>query len=823
MANKNILGFNLTGSDTYYSRPYGTCSTAAATAAKTVTWAGFILTTGATILVKFSNANSASSPTLNVNSTGAKTVIYHNAALTSSLYYWSAGDVCEFVYDGTYWVLLNVGNTDTDTWRGVTDSYSGTSTTTSLSQKGANDLYNTLNNKFAYYVPNYISVNNKNMDTIKDPGFYYGYNMTNAAKTDISTFIVNNYSNDWGSQLQLSAGSSRAYIRFWQDAGGIMKDWKTIAFTSDIPTIPASLPANGGNADTVDNKHASDFAPASHSHSYLPLAGGDMNSAAVIKFPNNGAIVQTTNSTSNAVNTINWYKGASKDSTKTYGAQIGWHNTGGSGSGAAYIIPFPQNAEPWGGSVGLYISETKLKFNGTEVSLSGHTHDDRYYTESEVNTKLAGKSDSGHGHETLVQGTIHNIKSAKYNWTLSSGKWYRVMASDSNLVGDATGDLIVYLHNAGSPVTFKLSFGLSYHSYPFLQCNWYTTWSSNQITKARIVYKTSYGNQKAYLELYSAADISHETTFSFKGTGWSFMAPTVTTEEYADSLNSKLEINISADKAVYSHTIAAPKFEGSSTSVLDSGNSSKTTFAYSKSGLNYGDYTWLAGWNGYELRAINKSQFAQASHTHSYLPLSGGVINTTLSTNLPTYSNSPLKFDCTYNNNDNNNSRYRPWFAGEDLVNSYGYGVTASVGIYRDPGYSNGGLYIGCGWDGNANSVMWKFSRGGGLYGSAFYQSSDERLKTFYDPVNIDFDKLKALRKNYFKFNDKDEMQLGVSAQEVQKIYPELVSESDGYLSVAYDKLSVVALAAVDKLHEENKELKERLDKLEKLVEQLIK
>jgi hypothetical protein len=52
--------------------------------------------------------------------------------------------------------------------------------------------------------------------------------------------------------------------------------------------------------------------------------------------------------------------------------------------------------------------------------------------------------------------------------------------------------------------------------------------------------------------------------------------------------------------------------------VLDSGNSTFTTFAYSKAGLNYSDYTWLAGWNGYELRAINKSQFAQASHTHDY-------------------------------------------------------------------------------------------------------------------------------------------------------------------------------------------------------------
>ena len=34
-----------------------------------------------------------------------------------------------------------------------------------------------------------------------------------------------------------------------------------------IPTIPSSLPANGGNADTVDGKHAADFATADHTHS----------------------------------------------------------------------------------------------------------------------------------------------------------------------------------------------------------------------------------------------------------------------------------------------------------------------------------------------------------------------------------------------------------------------------------------------------------------------------------------------------------------------------------------------------------------------------
>ena len=54
--------------------------------------------------------------------------------------------------------------------------------------------------------------------------------------------------------------------------------------------------------------------------------------------------------------------------------------------------------------------------------------------------------------------------------------------------------------------------------------------------------------------------------------------------------------------------------------VKDIGNNSNTTFAYSKSAMNYGDFTYLAGWNGYELRAVNKSLFAQASHTHDYIP-----------------------------------------------------------------------------------------------------------------------------------------------------------------------------------------------------------
>lgn len=106
MANAiNSLNF---GDNTYtFTLPYGVCSTAAATAAKAVTVDNFSLETGAVVIVKFSEANSASSPTLNVNGTGAKSIYRYGttAASTSAASTgWRAGAVQMFVYDGTGWV-----------------------------------------------------------------------------------------------------------------------------------------------------------------------------------------------------------------------------------------------------------------------------------------------------------------------------------------------------------------------------------------------------------------------------------------------------------------------------------------------------------------------------------------------------------------------------------------------------------------------------------------------------------------------------------------------------------------------------------------------
>jgi len=62
---------------------------------------GFTLNPGTTIHVKFSNANSAASPTLDVNGTGAKHIVQYGTEAVGS---WFAGAVLTLTYDGTSWV-----------------------------------------------------------------------------------------------------------------------------------------------------------------------------------------------------------------------------------------------------------------------------------------------------------------------------------------------------------------------------------------------------------------------------------------------------------------------------------------------------------------------------------------------------------------------------------------------------------------------------------------------------------------------------------------------------------------------------------------------
>lgn len=114
---------------------YGTSSTAASTQTKVVNCPKFKssdIVAGTVLFCRFTNAQSFNgAPNLNINSTGTHVV---SCVSTTALprYWWKAGEIVAFVYEGTRWLVVK-GGYATTTYYGPTKlSSSTTSTSESL-------------------------------------------------------------------------------------------------------------------------------------------------------------------------------------------------------------------------------------------------------------------------------------------------------------------------------------------------------------------------------------------------------------------------------------------------------------------------------------------------------------------------------------------------------------------------------------------------------------------------------------------------------------------------------------------------------------------
>ena len=135
------------------------------------------------------------------------------------------------------------------------------------------------------------------------------------------------------------------------------------------------------------------------------------------------------------------------------------------------------------------------------------------------------------------------------------------------------------------------------------------------------------------------------------------------------------------------------------------------------------------------------------------------------------------------NNGDNSAANYYAvWHSGDTLY--------STNGIYFHPGNN----YV---------------------YATDFIASSDERLKNRVGNLDNALDKVCSLDGFLYTWNDKAEsldketVQVGVSAQQVQEVLPEAVNENDnGYLGVKYDKLVPLLIESIKELKAEIEELK---------------
>lgn len=198
-----------------------------------------------------------------------------------------------------------------------------------------------------------------------------------------------------------------------------------------------------------------------------------------------------------------------------------------------------------------------VKDKPTTFPVEAHNHDDRYYTEAEVNSKLNNKVDNT---EAGANGLINKL--------------------ESSTAAPVDNDLII------------------------------TQWANHTTATA--------ANQNRYVRrpmssiwsyIKSKADSVYQPKGSYAASGHTHDDRYYTESEMNTKLSGKSNID-------HTHNI-----------IKDSGDGRNIKIAYSKSGLNYGDYSWLAGWNGEELRAVNKNQFATANHTHPTSEIYGGNVN----------------------------------------------------------------------------------------------------------------------------------------------------------------------------------------------------
>ncbi len=99
------------------------------------------------------------------------------------------------------------------------------------------------------------------------------------------------------------------------------------------------------------------------------------------------------------------------------------------------------------------------------------------------------------------------------------------------------------------------------------------------------------------------------------------------------------------------------------------------------------------------------------------------------------------------------------------------------------------------------------------------FNSSDERYKDNIQPISSPLSKVNKIGGYEFDWNDKQDVyeghDIGVIAQEVQKVLPEVVGEkSDGYLGVKYEKIVPLLIESIKDLSKKTKKLEREIKRL---------
>ena len=237
-----------------------------------------------------------------------------------------------------------------------------------------------------------------------------------------------------------------------------------------------------------------------------------------------------------------------------------------------------------------------------------------------------------------------------------------------------------------------------------------------------------------------------------------------------------------------------------------SGNAASATTLYINENSGYNVACYIAGFpggntDGYKNAQTDSAIYFNPYQNRLYATYFQGTLTGSSTSCTGNSASASVASTVTINYNNNSNSTYQMlWGSGNSV-------------------YGTGGVYVN-----PATNTIY-------ATGDVVAAASDDRLKDKKGNIENALEKVNSLNGFHYTWNDKavelefktteqqEENHIGLSAQDVKAVAPELTTESaiKGYDTVRYDKLTALLVEAVKELTEQNKQMKAEIESLKSI------
>ena len=304
----------------------------------------------------------------------------------------------------------------------------------------------------------------------------------------------------------------------------------------------------------------------------------------------------------------------------------------------------------WGTARNIYIADSSAANTGAAISVNGSGNvtlklpatiaatlsgkatsagsaDQAAKLTTARNIVIGNKTNSFNGTGNITY-TVDDIGAAKGQFktatTAATAQWYRVAETEAG-INRVAGLFFIENTVSGKHSITTLSVGVNYGINPYVQQLSHSAYSTTGISKARIVYHTTWSGNYAYLEVYQAAATAATMNVRLlEGVGWKLIAPNTVGSIPSGYTNKSIDLT---NNYIVSNVKGSLSGNASTASKLQT----KRTITIGNQGVEFDgseNISFDLGSIGAATSGHNHdSVYSKTSHTHNYAGSSsaGGV------------------------------------------------------------------------------------------------------------------------------------------------------------------------------------------------------